>query len=73
MFTSVNARAPGLDLSTEETVAIASEAGFDGVDLLVRDLVERGEDPAAVHTRRDDLGLRGGAWPLHVDQRGDSE
>jgi len=72
MYTSFNARALGLDLSAEETLAIASEAGFEGVDLLVRDLVERGEDPATVRARMDDLGLRGGAWPLPVDWRGDS-
>ncbi len=73
MFSSFNARALGLNLSTEETLSIASEAGFDGVDLLVRDLVERGDDPSRVRARMDDLGLRGGAWPLPVDWRGDAE
>lgn len=72
MFTSFNARALGLDLSTQETLTLASEAGFDGVDLLVRDLLERGEDPVAVRARMDDLDLRGGAWPLPVDWRGDA-
>ncbi len=73
MFTSFNARAMGLDLSAEQTLDMASVAGFDGVDLLVRDLVERGEDPATVRARMDDLGLRGGAWPLPVNWRGDAE
>ncbi len=73
MFTSFNARAMGLDLSAEQTLDVASVAGFDGVDLLVRDLVGRGEDPATVRARMDDLGLRGGAWPLPVDWRGDAE
>jgi len=72
MYTSFNARALGLDLSAEETLTLASDAGFQGVDFLVRDLVERGEDPATVRARMDDLGLRGGAWPLPVDWRGDS-
>jgi sugar phosphate isomerase/epimerase len=72
MFTSFNARALGLDLSAEETLRIASDAGFDGVDLLVRDLVERGDVPATVRSRMDDLGLRGGAWPLPVNWRGDA-
>jgi len=72
MYTSFNARVLGLELSTEETLTIASRVGFEGVDLLVRDLVERGEDPATVRARMDDLGLRGGAWPLPVDWRGDS-
>src|SRR5918995_3380787 len=72
MFTSFNARALGLDLSAEETLTLASGAGFEGVDLLVRDLVERGEDPSTVRARMDDLGLRGGAWPLPVEWRGDS-
>jgi len=73
IFTSFNARALGLDLSAEETLTLASGVGFDGVDLLVRDVVERGEDPATVRARMDDLGLRAGAWPLPVDSRGDAE
>ena len=71
MFTSFNARAIGLTLTAEATIDLAAGAGFGGVDLLVRDLVEAGTDPRALRARMDGLGLRGGAWPLPVDWRGD--
>jgi sugar phosphate isomerase/epimerase len=72
MFSSFNARAVGLPgLSAEETVEIASAAGFEGVDLLVRDLVLSGVDPRAIRSRMDDLGLKGGAFPCPIDWRGD--
>jgi sugar phosphate isomerase/epimerase len=73
MYTSFNARALGLPLTIEETLEFAAEAGFDGVDLLVRDLVDGGHDPVAVRGRMEELGLRGGAFPLPVDWRGGSE
>ena len=67
MFASFSARAVGLmGLSAEETVDLAAGAGFAGVDLLVRDLVRDGVDPAALRSRMDDLGLRGGAFPCPV-------
>ncbi|HWE39964.1 MAG TPA: TIM barrel protein [Isosphaeraceae bacterium] len=71
MFASFNARAVGLSLSAAETIDLAAAAGFEGVDLLVRDLVDAGDDPAELRRRMVDLGLRGGAWPLPVDWRGD--
>jgi sugar phosphate isomerase/epimerase len=71
MYPSWNARAVGLDLSAIETMEIAARAGFAGVDLLVRDLVESGEDPTRVRDRMDELGIRGGAWPLPVNWRDD--
>jgi hypothetical protein len=42
------------------------------VDLLIRDLAAARDDPRALARRRDDLGLRGGAWPLPVAWRGDA-
>lgn len=72
MYTSFNARAVGLDLSAGETIAQAAAAGFGGVDLLVRDLVDSGDDPAELRDRMDDCGLRGGAFPLPVRWRGDA-
>ncbi len=72
MYASLNARALGLGLSAGEAIDLAAAAGFAGVDLLVRDLVERGEDPRELRARMDGLGLRGGAWPLPVDWRGDA-
>jgi sugar phosphate isomerase/epimerase len=72
MFMSFNARAVGLDLPAEETLALAAGAGFGGVDLLVRDLVDSGAEPGRLRARMDGLGLRGGAFPLPVDWRGDA-
>jgi sugar phosphate isomerase/epimerase len=73
MYASWNARAVGLELRAGETVEVAAQAGFGAVDLLLRDLVESGVDPRAVRGRMDELGLRGGAWPLPVHWRGNPE
>lgn len=72
MFASWNARAAGLRLTAIESVELAALAGFDAVDLLVRDLVESDVDPQSIRRRMDGLGLRGGAWPLPVHWRGSS-
>jgi sugar phosphate isomerase/epimerase len=72
MFMSLNARAMGLTLPAAETIELAAAAGFGGVDLLVRDVAESGADPAALRARMDRLGLRGGAFPLPVDWRGEA-
>lgn len=69
MFSSFNARALGLDLPPEEAIDLASAAGFDGIDLMVRDLVDAGLDPRELRKRIDDRGLRPGAWPLAIDWR----
>jgi sugar phosphate isomerase/epimerase len=73
MYACFNARASGLDLTAETTLELAAAAGFTGVDLMVRDLVDSGADPRVVRARMDDLGLRGGAWPLPVAWRGEAE
>lgn len=73
MYTSWNARAVGLGLTAGETVEVAAQAGFDAVDLLLRDLVESRVDPQSVRGRMDELGLRGGAWSLPVHWRGNPE
>ncbi len=72
IYPSWNARAVGLDLKAEGAIEVAAEAGFEGVDLLVRDLVDSGGDVGKLRGRMDDLGLRGGAWPLPVNWRGDA-
>ena len=73
MYPNLNSRALGLDLPAKETLERASEAGFEGVDLMVRDIVEDGGDLRELRARMDDLGLRGGAWPLPVAWRADGE
>ena len=69
MFTSFNARALGLNLTAQESIELAAEAGFEGVDLLVRELIQRGENPVELRKRMDNLSLRGGAFVLPVDWR----
>ncbi len=71
MFPSFNARAVGLTLTAAETIEIAADAGFRGVDLLVRDLLAADENPAALRRRMDDVGLVGGAFPMPVSWKGD--
>ncbi len=71
MYPSFNARALGLNLSARETIELAHSAGFLGVDLLVRDLLEANDNPRELRARMDDLGLQGGAFPLPVDWKGD--
>jgi sugar phosphate isomerase/epimerase len=73
MFASWNARALGLSSAAEETITVAAAAGFPGVDLMVRDLVDAGARPRALRARMDDLGLRGGSWTLPVNWRGPAE
>lgn len=68
-----NARAAGLDQTAEDAIETAARAEFDGVDLLVRDILESGVNVGDLRLRMDDLGLRGGAWPLPVNWRNDGE
>lgn len=71
MFLSLNTRAAGLDLDPPATIDLAARHGFAGVDLMLRDLVERGFDPRALRERIDDRRLLPGAFPLPVDWKGD--
>ena len=72
MYSSFNARAVGLaTLPTFTTIDIAAAAGFDAVDLMIRDLVLSGADFDEVHSRLTDRGLRAGAFPLIMNWRGD--
>jgi sugar phosphate isomerase/epimerase len=69
MYTTFNARMLGLSLPAADTIDLAASAGFDGVDLLVRDLLDAGDDPRELRARIDALGLRGGAFPMPVQWR----
>ena len=72
MFASFSARAVGLpDLPVATTIAIAADAGFEAVDLMIRDLVDSGDDLTEVRRRLDDRGLRAGAFPMTMNWRGD--
>lgn len=73
VYSSWSARAVGLNLSAEATIEIAAEAGFAGVDFMVRDLVEAGADVDGLRGRMDDLNLLGGAWVLPMNWKNDLE
>ncbi|RUL89738.1 sugar phosphate isomerase/epimerase family protein [Tautonia sociabilis] len=73
MLRCLSPRMLGLRLDARETIEQAAHSGFDGVELLVRDLAERGEDPSELAARMADLGLSPISWPLPVDWRGDQE
>lgn len=73
MDASLNFRAIGLSVSARRTVEIAAEAGFDAVDVMVRDLVDSGEDPVAIRDLMQAQGVRGGACPVSFDWRRDNE
>ncbi len=63
----------GLEVSAEATIEVAAKAGFDGVDFMVRDLVEAGADVDGLRARMNDLNLRGGAWVLPMNWKNDAE
>ena len=69
---SLKARALGLGLSAEATLELAAVAGFEGMGLLVRDLLDAGGNLREVRARIGNLGLRGGAQPLSVAWRGEA-
>ncbi|WP_435019379.1 sugar phosphate isomerase/epimerase family protein [Tundrisphaera sp. TA3] len=72
MYRSFSAKAVGLaHLPAEAAIDLAHEGGFQGVDLLVGDLVKAGSDPRAIRDRIAERGLIPGAWHLPVDWRGD--
>jgi sugar phosphate isomerase/epimerase len=73
MYPSFSARAVGLRIPAWEAIELAALAGFRGVDLLIRDLVEMQADRSELRKRMSDLGLAAGAWPLPVDWRDDAE
>ena len=73
MYSNFSARALGLSLSAKESIGLAAATGFDAVELPVRDLVLAGADPLRLRAKMDDLGLRGGTWPLPVDWRNGAE
>lgn len=71
MYACWNARAVGLTMTAADAIELAAEAGFEGVDLLVRDVAESGADARALRRRMDDLGLRGGGWTLPMNWKND--
>jgi len=58
-------------MTAVDAIEIAARAEFDGVDLMVRDLVDSGADVPMLRRRMDDLGLRGGGWTLPMNWKND--
>ncbi len=72
MFSSFNARAVGLPtLSARATIELAASVGFDGVNLLVRDLIERGEDPQETQVKDGRLWPSGWCVPPTCELAGE--
>jgi sugar phosphate isomerase/epimerase len=69
VYSCFSGRALGLDLAADEAIDLAVAAGFDAVDLPIRDLVRAGTSLDGLRARIDHHGLRGGTWPLPVDWR----
>jgi sugar phosphate isomerase/epimerase len=63
----------GISPGPVSTIELAARHGFQGVELLVRDLVEGDEDLASIAAWKADCGLLGGSWPLPVDWRGNAD
>jgi len=77
MFTCLNPGAIGIGgVSLEESLKLAADAGFQGLDLPVETAADIVEEHGADHIRKlyDDAGLRIGGWGLPVNFRdGDDE
>lgn len=69
MFASFNARALGLTLSLDESIQLASEHGFGGIDIMIRDVLEQDLELSGLTRKLDDVGLLPGAFPLPIDWR----
>ncbi len=73
MYKSLNFRAIGMAVDAAATIEIAAETGFEAVDLMVRDLLEKGLKPSDLRSSMNAFGLRAATWPMPVRWRGDEE
>ncbi len=69
MRPSLYPRSLGINIPAPEQINLAAHAGFSSIDLAVRDLLDAGHSPKILRRQLDDLGLKGGAFPLPVDWR----
>jgi sugar phosphate isomerase/epimerase len=72
MFTTLSAEDLALEVTFEETVDLAREAGYDAVDLPMEELVASWDAPRVAEALAE-AGLRAGGWWLPVEYREDRE
>jgi sugar phosphate isomerase/epimerase len=68
MFRNLSPGAIGIGCSTAEGMALAKEAGFEGVDVGIGELMQNGS-PEDARNLFEDAGLRPGPWGLPVQWR----
>jgi sugar phosphate isomerase/epimerase len=73
MYMSWNARCVGLAIDPIESIGLAAAAGFDAIDAPIRDIVDSGIDLDRFRKLMDESGIKGGAFPMPVDWRGEDE
>ncbi|GCE03328.1 sugar phosphate isomerase/epimerase family protein [Dictyobacter aurantiacus] len=75
MFTSLDPGAIGVSVSFEEALQLAQDAGFEGLDLPLKELLTRAQQTSIqeIKERLQQAQLQPGAWGLPVDFRGDEE
>jgi sugar phosphate isomerase/epimerase len=71
MFKSFNPGAVGISANFEQSLKLAAQSGFDGVDLPLGELTQLAEKRSVGDIRRmfSDAGLRPGGWGLPVNFR----
>ncbi|GHO84003.1 sugar phosphate isomerase/epimerase family protein [Dictyobacter formicarum] len=75
MFTSLDPGAIGISVPFEEALQLARDTGFEGLDLPLKDLLNRAQQTSVQEIKElfQQAQLRPGAWGLPVDFRGDEE
>jgi sugar phosphate isomerase/epimerase len=75
VFTSLNTGALGFSAPLNEALSLARTNGFEGLDLPLREVLQRAERTSVrdVRERFHAAGVQPGGWGLPVDFRGDQE
>ncbi len=60
-------------MTAADAIETAARADFEGIDLLVRDIVDSGANVPSLRRRMDALGLRGGGWTLPMNWKNEAE
>lgn len=76
MFKTLNAGAIGIrNLSLEDTIQLAKETGFSGIDFDIKAATQLAQDNGIDYVKKlfSDHGIQPGAWGPPVDWRGDTD